>query len=262
MKTPSFFLASLLVLFPAFLHADLTLNTETVADGQKHPSVIKVSDKGMRIDHAMGTVIMPAGGQKILIVNKEMKSVMEMPVSENAGAAATKAGAMPKITKTGNKETISGFACEEFVMTDPSGETVRFWVSPQGPDAAALASFSANLQSLAKGGPASSSFSMKGLSLAGSQLGGFPIRTVAGNVTNTVLSFSTAAVPASEFQVPSGYSTMAMPQMPSMPQGGIPKDVQKAFQQMQKNGMPGGLTPEQMKAIKDAAKEMIPESQD
>ena len=266
MKTSALFLSGLLAVFLApVLHADLTLNTETVTDGEKHSSVIKVSDKGMRIEHPMGAVLIPAAGHKILMINKEMKSVMEMPVTKNAETDGTKAGAPPKFTKTGNKETISGLGCEEYVMTDGSGETMHLWISPQGPDPVALAAFSSSLRSLAKGVPAASSYSMKGFSPIPGQPGGFPIRTVVGNVTNTVLSFSTAVIPAAEFEAPSGYSTMAMPvisSMPSIPQGGgIPKDVQKALQQMQKNGMPGGLTPEQMKAMREAAQGMIPQSQ-
>lgn len=241
-----------------------------MTEAGKHASVIKVSDKGMRIEHPMGAVLILPGDRKILMINREMKSVMEMPAPENAGAAGEKTAATPpKFTKSGNKETISGLACEEWVTTDSSGKTVRFWVSPEGPDAKALASFSSNLQSLTKGAPASP-VSMKEFALAGGRLGGFPIRTVAENVTNTVLSFSTAAIPAAEFDIPADYRIMAMPamppipaSMPTMPQGvSIPKDVQKALQQMQKSGMPGGLTPEQMKALRDAAKGMIPPPQE
>lgn len=263
MKISPLFLVTLSAFFPVLLHADLTLNTETTTDGEKHLSVIKVSDKGMRMDHSMGTVLVTDNGRKILILNKEMKSVMEMPVPKNAKADAPKAGESPKFSKTGNKQTISGLACEEYVMTDGPGETVHLWISPQGPDPSVLATLSSSLQSVANGGPASP-YSFKGFSLVSGQPEGFPIRTVVGSVTNTVLSFSTAAVPASEFQVPSGYSTMTMPVMPSLPQGvgGIPKDVQKALQQMQKNGSPGGLTKEQMKALQEAAKGMMPPQQD
>lgn len=258
MKTSPLCLATLLALFLApFTRADLTLNTETATEEGKHPSVIKICDRGMRIEHPMGVVLLLPQDHKILMINRQMQSVMEMPLPEKAG---DQAGPMsPKFVKTGNKETISGLVCEEIVMTDPAGTKTRFWVSPQGPDPAALASFTAGLQSMAKGGPGSS-FSMKEFALAGNQLGGFPIRTVAGSVTNTVLSFSSAAVPASEFEIPSGYRKMTMPALPSMAPGmSIPKDAQKALQQMQKNGMPGGLTPEQMRAIKEATKGLIPE---
>jgi hypothetical protein len=115
----------------------------------------------------------------------------------------------PEPEPTGRREVINGFNCEEFVSTH-AGKRVETWITRDIPDAAEIARQFAALGP--ETNPAGSFTTPAGLD-------GLPIRTAielapGQSLTMTVTGLTRDPVPVSEFEIPAGYSEMAMPKIP------------------------------------------------
>jgi hypothetical protein len=123
----------------------------------------------------------------------------------------------PDLKPTGKKETINGFACEEYTGK-MQGLDVTYWVTK---DVANEKEILAQMGKLSGDGDP-----FKAALADGGDFPGFPIRTVIkapqiGTSTMTVVSIKNEDVPDSAFEKPADYKTMAVPQM-SHPGGGAP----------------------------------------
>lgn len=141
------------------------------------------------------------------------KLAMALPASavEAARKAAEGKHDKPDLKPTGRKETISGFACEEYTGTI-QGMDVSYWITRD------LRSQEAVLRQMSALSGNANPF--QGALADGGDFPGFPIRTTIktpqmGTSTMTVLSVTETEVPESEFTVPADYQTMAAPAIPA-----------------------------------------------
>ncbi len=165
-------------------------------------------EMSMIVDVKTGDMINLLHAQKayLKISGDTAKAMMEQ-MKQGQGAAAGK----PDLKATGKKETINGYACEEYAAT-VNGMKLNFMLTK------ALPNYEAALKQLAdsmKNGPLAQQ--TQGMGLDFGTLPGFPLRTameMAGQkMTSTVTNVSTAALPEAEFALPAGYKEMAMPSL-------------------------------------------------
>jgi len=147
------------------------------------------------------------------------KMAMQLPEGTLDSIKKSTAGQKekPDLKPTGKKETINGFACEEYAGK-VKGMDVTFWVTKE------VANQKEILDQLGKLSGGNDPF--QGALANGQDFPGFPIRTIVkssemGKMTMTVASIKNEDVPASTFEVPAGYKTMNMPKM-QLPGGGAP----------------------------------------
>jgi hypothetical protein len=151
----------------------------------------------------------------------EQKMAMQLP--EGTFDSIKKAGESekgkfkPELKPTGKRETINGFACEEYVGKI-KGMDVSFWVTKEVKNQKEILDQLSNLSGGAD--------PFQGALASGEDFPGFPIRTVMktpelGKMTMTVVSIKNEDVPESVFDIPAGYKTMSMPKM-QLPGGGAP----------------------------------------
>lgn len=220
------------------------MNLETEASGEKQPLTMKVCANGMRIEQKSGAVVMvPAKHQMLMIDDgQKMVMVMEMTAGEKNSDSS---GAPVKITKTGKKETINGFACEQFLAADDTGHSSELWISQNGPDMSAFVDLGKNMQGVLGSDP---NTSMKWLqsAMATKELSYFPIRTVTDGSKTTLISFKNDSLSAEEFAAPPGYQTMTMPSMAGL--------IHQVSGLKKKASSGGGMNPQQIKALQEAAK--------
>jgi hypothetical protein len=246
--------------------ADVTLNLETEISGSKQTTIMKVAEQGMRLEQAMGAVVILPQTHQMLMINPAQKTVMTMALPENLPGRSENA-TPPKITKTGKSDTINGFACEQYLVTLENGTVSELWISPDGPDLSAFAGLSKSLGSLKQKGSGPSFDWFEGV-IRDKALARFPIRTMTSGVTSTLLSFNTTPLSADEFAAPAGYQTMTLPNLSGL--SGLTRkpagtgttsgsDMMKQIQQLQKQSASGGeISPEQIKALQEAAEKMAP----
>ncbi len=154
------------------------------------------------VDSKTGDVQTLMHSQKLVLTipGEKVKALQKMAL-QNSGTGTT---TEPKAT--GNKETISGYACEEYEM-ESNGAKMRIWVTQELSESddvwADLEGLSGEMDPF------------KGL-LKKTNVPGFPIRTVAesptiGKMTLTLVGINRDTLPESDFKVPAGYRAMDMP---------------------------------------------------
>lgn len=162
----------------------------------------------MIVDVKSGDMVNLMHSQKafLKISGESAKAMMEQ-MKQGRGEAPAK----PDLKPTGKKETINGYACEEYATT-VSGMKLNFMLTK------ALPNYEAALKQLAdaaKNGPLAQQ--TQGMGLDFGTLPGFPIRTamdMAGQkMTSTVTNVSTATLPDADFALPAGYKEMSMPSL-------------------------------------------------
>jgi len=134
-----------------------------------------------------------------------MKIPADMMKKLKADRDAKRGDAAPLVA-TGNKDTINGFACEEY-DTSVQGMKVQMWVTKDAPEAQKVMT---ELKSL------SDDLDPLGGALAKQDIPGFPIRTVITmpnniTMTTTVVKLNTDALPDSDFVIPTDYKAMDAP---------------------------------------------------
>jgi hypothetical protein len=185
----------------------------------KTKMTMSISGERARVDvgDQLSSIVDLSGGTVTSLMHAQ-KIAMQLPkaaVEAFKQKAAVKTG-KPDLKPTGKKETISGYACEEYTGT-LQGLNVTYWVTKDVPDQKEI------LAEMAKAGGGANPF--KGAMADGADFPGFPIRTTVaspqfGNSTMTVVSIQHANVPDSLFQVPADYKSMALPQTPAVPPAG------------------------------------------
>ncbi|MEX1118091.1 MAG: DUF4412 domain-containing protein [Terrimicrobiaceae bacterium] len=197
--------------------ADLTLTQqmETTAGGKPALIHTKIKDGKIRTDvgQEMTAIIDSRTGDTTSLLHVQ-KAVVKLSGADIKAAAQASLGkeenGTPEPPKpTGRKETISGFECEEYVTTF-NGQKIEVWLAKNVPDLEEIYSQLSALK--ASGGPESQWFSDP-------ELKGIPVRTIAevpgaGKATITLVSINRDPLPASDFEIPSGYQELKMPSIP------------------------------------------------
>jgi hypothetical protein len=220
-------LCSSFVLF-GVARADLTIVQKLEGAGQNMESTTKFKDNRTRVDAAPGTsIIMDLKTGDIISVMHAQKSYMKI-----SGAMAQQAieqmkkmqgeqTGKPQLTPTGKKDTISGFASEEYT-TSIANSKMAFWLTKALPNYQdALKQMSAAFSQ----GPMAAMMQSLGLDI--NTLPGFPIRIVqdAGGgqtMTSTVISVNAKPIADADFAIPSGYKELTMPNL--TPPGAVPTE--------------------------------------
>lgn len=196
--------------------ADLTLTQQMETSQGGEPALVhtKIKDGKIRTDvgREMTAIIDSRTGDTTSLLHAQ-KAVVKLSGADIKAAQASMgkgSEATPEApTATGRKETISGFECEEYVSTF-NGQKIEVWLAKNVPDLEEIYSQLSALK--ASGGPESQWFTdptMKGI----------PIRTIAevpggGKATITLVSINRDPLPASDFEIPSGYQEIKMPAIP------------------------------------------------
>jgi len=182
--------------------------TMTSTDPSKPPAkTITYSVKGTKIrfdapDSAGpmsgGYVIFETTAKKMTAVNDVKKTAMVMDVAAMQGlTGAPPPGPKPTIDKTGKNETIAGYSCEDWKVTEPNGEHADVCVA-KGISFPAMGRHGGWLSSLEDG---------------------FPLRAVsydsAGKEKSRmeVTKIEKKSIDDAKFQVPAGYATQDMAAM-------------------------------------------------
>ncbi len=203
----------LLLASAALAHADITINQQFQKGSQTVDVVMKIKDGKIRMDPnpQMSVIIDAKTGESLNLIHPQKKvltlsadMVKKMREAQMGSQPAAGTAEAPK--PTGKKETIGGYACEEYETT-LNGSKIQLWLTKDIPaaqkamaDLAALAPDSDPMKSLLKGG----------------ELPGFPMKTVitdpAGETSSVVVkSLNEDPLSSDDFVVPAGYEKMQMP---------------------------------------------------
>ncbi len=211
---------ALSVLGVAGVRADLTVVQNVQGLGQDVENTAMFKEGKTRVDTSPGTSIIMnlKSGEMINLMHgpktylKVSSALAQAAINSmtQGQAAATATGAPSALTATGKKDTISGFAAEEYTCV-VAGVKMTLWLTKALPDYETAVKEMNGAISQGPMGPLMQSY---GIDMA--SLPGFPIRTVleiapGQTMTRTVTSVSTKPVPDSEFEIPPGYREVAVP---------------------------------------------------
>jgi len=140
----------------------------------------------------------------LVIPQKVAMKISGDMIKEMKKTAMPEGTAKPEPPKaTGRKDTINGFACEEYTTT-VDGKKITLWVTKDAPDAQKAV---AQLSQLSAGDdPMAAALSQENVP-------GFPVRAEIempdlGRITSTVVNVKSDALPDSDFTVPSDFKEM------------------------------------------------------
>ncbi len=227
MKTPSILLLSAMLACPAF--ADLTVTQQIKQEGAMAAAspmpemsiTMKIKGDKMRMDGLpqMSSIVDLKTGDITTLIHAQ-KAIMTIPGAtmksmQTAKAAGTPQAEVPKAT--GKKETINGFACEEYETT--AGEAkMKVWITKDIPAAEKIMNQVSEI---------SGDSNPLGSVMKKNNITGFPMRTIielpgSGTTTVNVLSLNEDPIPAADFELPKDYKTMPLPTMPDAPAPSTP----------------------------------------
>lgn len=207
---------------PALLGADAFEGKVTLGmkSGKEKEVLIKYAMKGPRMrmepeaEGAQGMVmIFDAEKGEMMTLMPEQKMYMTMSIKGAMDAAAKKGSDSkgPELVKTGRTETILGYKCEEYTMTD-RGTTTEMWVTDK------LGTYMGGGGGggmMGRGKNASPAWE----SLLKSKDGFFPLRVVSRDKKDKetfrmeAKEVQPGSVPDSAFQPPSGYQKFGIPNL-------------------------------------------------
>ena len=216
MKTLLIAVAAGLVTIAGSVRADLTIVQKIEGMGQSMENTAKFKGDKTRVEAAPNTLIMDLKSGEMTQVIPASKTYMKVPVQVAQAAidsmkkTAADTPEKPQLLPTGKKDTISGFAAEEYTC-NIAGTRLSLWLTKAMPDyEKALKEMSVAFSQ----GPMAGLMQSYGLDMA--NLPGFPIRTVnelqpGQTITTTVVSVSMKPLADSEFEVPAGYKEVSTP---------------------------------------------------
>ena len=227
-RLPLSCLSVLTLLSVGSARADLLMTQKVEGTGQDVEITTKCKGDQLRIDVAPGmSMIVDTKSGSMTNLMHTQKSYMQIPASvaqaavdnlkrqqAQAGASPNASEAKPQLTATGNKETISGFAAEEY-NTTLNNLKMHLWLTKTMPD---YQSALKQLAAATEQGPLAAQSRGMGMNVDLANLPGFPLKTVlemgpSQKVTSTVTAISTKPIPDSEFIVPAGYQEIKVPNL-------------------------------------------------
>lgn len=209
---PALIAASLISLSAARADLTITYHVEQAKSQTPATLVVKIKDGKVRSDVSpeVSAIMDTASGDMVSLMHSQ-KMAMAVPGSalkQMAAAAGSEATDLKPPQPTGRKEKISGFECEEFLF-EQGGQTLEVWITKEIPEGSDI---SAQLSKLG------TSMSPAANATEGMKIDGFPVRTITsgpqGRVTITVAGLNRDELAASEFEIPSDYRKVEMPQLP------------------------------------------------
>jgi hypothetical protein len=185
---------------------------EMVIDYAMKPGFVRMEPK--MDEGEQGVMIFNHAKQEMIMLMPTERMYMVMPIKETLEKAAEKAPE-GKIEKTGRTETIQGYACEEWVVTDPKGERTEMWVTDQLGNFMGISAGQGPMGG-GKGGSPAWERLIKGKDAF------FPMRVIGtkgGKETYRmeVKAVNKTSLPDSLFGPPAGFQKFAMPGFPGMP---------------------------------------------
>lgn len=190
---------------------------EQVIDYALKGSLVRLEPK---MKDAEGTaMIMDAAKQEmtILMPAEQMYMVMPLRGMPAQGKAATETKDV-KVEKTGRTETILGYLCEEYVMTD-KGQTTEMWITDQIGSFMGLSGGGNPMGGMMGGRKAKAEGAAWEQVLKGKQ-GAFPLRVVGRNAKGKesfrleAKKIEPGTLPDSLFAPPAGFQKFSMPALP------------------------------------------------
>lgn len=186
----------------------ITMNN---TNGDKPPKTITYEVKGTKMrfegpeEHgpmAGGYMIFDTAAKKMTAVNDAKKTAMVMDVGAMGGMTPTgapgmPAGPKPNVEKTGKTDTVAGYSCDVWKMTEASGEKTEACVA-KGISFPAMGRHAGWMSSLEDG---------------------FPLRAISYDAAGKeksrmeVTKIEKKSIDDSQFQVPAGYTTQDMASM-------------------------------------------------
>jgi hypothetical protein len=150
--------------------------------------------------------------KKLADMPEEQRKMVEKMMGSSMPAKG--ADAKVEVEKTGDTKTISGFKCTKYDVTQNGKEFMTLWVTKSVKEFESMRKdweeFSARLTAM-------NPMAGKGIADAYKQIDGFPIQsTLAMGMTTTVTKIEEKTAPASEFEVPSGYTKVKSKMMEEM----------------------------------------------
>lgn len=139
MKNTTVTLALLATLtLPALVRADIVLVQDTLLQGASSRTTMSIKGNKVRTDNGTdSTVIMntDTGEMTTLMHEQKMAVTVNMKQLQAASTPASPQGEapeMPKITKTGQKETVDGYECDIY-LSELKGMVVKMWMARDYP---------------------------------------------------------------------------------------------------------------------------------
>ncbi len=139
--------------------------------------------------------------EKMKDMPEEQRKMMEKMMAEKMPTA--QAEAKVDVTPTGEKKSVGGYSCSGYVMKSGTREIMKLWTTegvngyqPMSSDLRELGSLLASLN------PTHGNTLAEGMK----KIKGFPIETDMMGTITTVTKVENRAIPASEFDVPAGYT--------------------------------------------------------
>lgn len=132
---------------------------------------------------------------------EQRKMMMEMMGGQMPGMSP-ESTAPVKVHKTGEKKTISGYACTKYVVRQGEQTLSTMWVTK---DIGTFAALAEDWRKLSQRMARLAERFGKGLADAYKDLDGFPMQTEMSGIVTTVTKLETRSIASNEFEVPSGY---------------------------------------------------------
>lgn len=212
----SIFLSALLaVAFTVSARADLTIVQRVAGEKESSNVVLKIKGDLARVDinPHITTILNGKTGEMLTLMRDQQQFIRiagdrAKAMAEMAGAFGKNNGMDKPPRPTRKTEKINGFETEEYVSDSPHLHTT-YWVAKDYPD------YKNILQQLTVLKKGAFGAMRRGVPDFG-DLPGLPIRTEIRSgdkveVTSTLVSISPGTVPASDFDIPAGYTEMKMP---------------------------------------------------
>jgi len=139
----------------------------------------------------------------------ERKMAEQMMKSMRPGQRSE--GPKIEVTKTGDKETISGYSCTKFTVTKDGKELLSIWASKDVKEFEPMRKDFGEFQKrMAEMNP----MMPEGLSEGMQKIEGFPIETdMPRGLKQVVTKIEKRSIPADEFEIPAGYTKVKAPIM-------------------------------------------------
>ena len=158
----------------------------------------------MIIDGASGEVSTVIHSQKMVMKmgGDQLKAAVEQAKKTAAATPSEKPKATGKMEKVGEWDT-------EIYDANMGGQSAKIWVAKNFPNAEKL---KAEMLKISK------AMGQGGMDAASADVPGMPVKTeittAIGKMTTTIIKAVEQTVDAKEFEVPAGYQSMSMPQIP------------------------------------------------
>lgn len=225
--------------------ADLTLDFELEAGGEKHQTRMQMAGGRIRFDAAQAsTIVLPAENRTLMLFHgtRTYSSIQQDDalggLAEIAAAAAAPAGTKPpKVSRTGAKAVVSGLECEQVIVQEPDGSRDELWISPQAPSLSLMGG-EGHMKSLDRLGMGVAE-SWKRWMHNDPSLSTVPVRSIVCDArTNevcrtTLTAFNTNSIAAEQFQAPAGYSPADLPLFGLPTTGGQMQQLESQTQEME-----------------------------